>query len=236
MAKVFIAGATGYMGHRLTRALVSRGHYVKALARPGSELKLADAGCEVVRGDPLNAATFQHQVKPCDTWVHLVGVSHPSPSKAKQFQEIDLKSVEVAVLVAGLAGIRHFVYVSVAHPAPMMYDYIAARSRCEEIVGGNVMRATILRPWYVLGPGHRWPCLLKPFYWLLEQIPSKREAAQRLGLVTLAEMVSALVSAVEHPAELVRVVEVPEIRALHANIAAAGVGVRKSGNTAVMRQ
>ena len=25
-------------------------------------------------------------------------------------------------------------------------------------------RTTILRPWYVLGPGHRWPYALKPMY------------------------------------------------------------------------
>ena len=54
------------------------------------------------------------------------------------------------------------------------------------------MRATVLRPWYVLGPGHRWPYMLVPFYWLMERVPSKRETAQRLGLVTHAQMIAAL--------------------------------------------
>ncbi len=39
-----------------------------------------------------------------------------------------------------------------------------------------------------------------------------RETARRLGLVTLAQMVDALVWAVEHPPEGVRIVDVPAIR------------------------
>jgi hypothetical protein len=45
-------------------------------------------------------------------------------------------------------------------------------------------------------------------------VPPLRAGAERLGLVTLAEMVAALVAAVEHPPSpgAIRVVEVPEIR------------------------
>ena len=74
------------------------------------------------------------------------------------------------------------------------------------------MNATFLRPWYVLGPGHRWPYLLAPMYWIFERLPGTGDAARRIGLVTLPQMVAALVRAVENPARGVRVVEVPEIR------------------------
>jgi uncharacterized protein YbjT (DUF2867 family) len=74
------------------------------------------------------------------------------------------------------------------------------------------LSATILRPWYVIGPGHRWPMALLPAYWMAERLPATRDAARRLGLVTLDQMVEALVAAVEAPPSGVRVVEVPEIR------------------------
>jgi hypothetical protein len=66
----------------------------------------------------------------------------------------------------------------------------------------------------VLGPGHRWPYLLLPMYWLAQCLPSTRSTAHRLGLVTRAEMVAALVRSVETASTGVRVIEVPEIRAL----------------------
>ena len=64
---------------------------------------------------------------------------------------------------------------------------------------GATMNATILRPWYVLGPGHRWPYFLIPIYKLMELLPSTREGATRLGLVTLEQMVRALVRCGRNP-------------------------------------
>ena len=79
--------------------------------------------------------------------------------------------------------------------------------------------ATILRHWYVLGPGYRWPYLLLSIYRVLEALPATRERARRLGLVTLDQMVAALVRAVENPAQGVKVVEVPEVRDSRLNLA-----------------
>lgn len=208
---VFIAGSTGYMGRNLVAALNAREHQVLALARPGSERKLP-SGCKIVAGDPLRPESFINHVKPADTWIHLVGVPHPSPRKAHLFEAIDLESVRAAVKIALESGIQHFVYVSVAHPAPVMKAYIDVRVRCEEVLRSSGIKATILRPWYVLGPGHRWPYLLKPVYGLLRRLPATAEPATRLGLVTLDQMITAIVHCVEMPAVAVRLLEVPQIQ------------------------
>lgn len=200
------------MGRRLIPRLVARGHRVQALARPSSE-KMLPAGCVPVLGNVLDEASYSARVRPAEALVHLVGVAHPSPAKAEQFRSVDLASVRAAVAAAVVAGVRHFVYVSVAHPAPAMKAYIAARSEGEELIRSSGLNATILRPWYVLGPGHRWPVILQPLYWLAERYPGTRESARRLGLVTIHQMLAALVQAVENPADGVRIVEVPQIRA-----------------------
>jgi uncharacterized protein YbjT (DUF2867 family) len=210
MAAIFITGATGYMGRRLTCEFLARGHRVLGLARAGSEARLT-TGCEAVIGDALDPATFRDRVQGCDTLVHLVGVAHPSPSKAAQFRAIDLASARAAISAALMAGVQHFIYVSVAHPAPVMREYIGARMEAEAALRKSGLNATILRPWYVLGPGHRWPYFLVPLYWVLRAIPATREGARRLGLVTLPQMVGALADAVENPARGVKVLEVPQI-------------------------
>lgn len=208
---MFIAGASGFMGQRLSAELVQRGHRVRGLVRRGSEKRLAP-GCEGITGDPLDASTYRHSIGGADTFVHLVGVAHPSPAKAAQFRSIDLASAKESVSAARSAGIGHFVYVSVAQPAPVMRPYIAARAEAEEAIRASGLNATILRPWYVLGPGRRWPVLLLPAYWIFGALPGTRKAAQRLGLVTLPQMIGTLTGAVEHPASGVRVFEVPQIR------------------------
>ena len=209
--RVFVAGGTGYLGRHVIPVLLARGHRVRALVRRGSEAN-APRGCEIVVGDPFDRATFADAIAPSDTFLQLVGVPHPSPSKARQFLDIDLRSALESIGAARESGVGHFVYVSVAQPAPVMQAYQDARRQAERALDGSGLRCTILRPWYVLGPGHRWPYLIVPIYWLLERLPSTRNAAQRLGLVTLSQMVRALVDAIEHPADEVRIVGVPEIR------------------------
>ena len=66
----------------------------------------------------------------------------------------------------------------------------------------------------MLGPGHWWPYTLVPLYAIARLIPSTREGATRLGLVTIDQMLSALVHAVENPPPTgqVEIVDVPSIQ------------------------
>jgi uncharacterized protein YbjT (DUF2867 family) len=208
---VFITGGTGYLGRRLIPRLTERGHQVTALVRKGSEGKLPGPS-QAVCGDALKQETFADRIKPADTFVQLVGVAHPSPAKAKEFREIDLVSVHASVKAAAKNGVSHFVYVSVARPAPVMKVYQEVRAEGESLLRASGMNATFLRPWYILGPGHWWPLLTLPGYWICQLIPATRAGARRLALVTLAQMVAALVQAVENPPQGVRVMEVPDIR------------------------
>jgi uncharacterized protein YbjT (DUF2867 family) len=208
---VFITGASGYLGRPLSRALVQRGFAVHALVRPGSEAKVADGAVPVI-GNALDAASFAARIPAGSTLVHLVGTPHPSPAKAAEFRRVDLVSIQATVTAARTAGVGHLVYVSVAHPAPIMHAYIAVRREGEALVEATGIPATILRPWYVLGPGHWWPYALVPVYAILRRLPSTREAAHRLGLVTHGAMVAALVRAVEDPPSAgVRVIDVAGI-------------------------
>ena len=147
---VFLTGATGFLGSSLAAELLRRGHRVRALVRASSESRVP-TGCEIVHGDALRGETYASNIAPAETFVHLVGVAHPSPSKTEEFRKIDLVSVREAVSAAKQAGIRHFVYLSVARPAPMMKAYQAVRAEGEAMVIASGIPATFVRPWYVSG-------------------------------------------------------------------------------------
>jgi len=210
---VLITGGTGYVGRQLIAELLARGHRVRALTRPSSVHRVP-VGASAIAGDALNADLVAAAVKPGDSIVHLVGTPHPSPAKAKEFQQVDLPSIRATVTAAQRTKIAHLIYVSVAQPAPVMRAYLDVRAAGEALIRQAQLTATILRPWYILGPGHRWPVALIPIYKIMELFPPTRASAQRLGLVTLHQMVQALVRAMEHPPprDTIRIVDVPGIR------------------------
>ena len=219
MKHVFVTGGTGYMGRRLILLLQRRGHKITAVVREGSQWKVP-GGCEVILADVLDRTTWERHLRPSHTLVHLVGVPHPSPSKALEFVDIDLRSAREAILAEHNARIELFVYVSAAQPAPVMKSYVMVRAACEAAIRKAGLNATVLRPWYVVGPGQWWPLALVPFYKFAEIVPWTSDGAKRLGLVTLNEMTAALAHAVENPAAGMKIVDVPAIRA----IAKAGSG------------
>ena len=209
-SRVFVAGGTGYLGRAAAPPLLARGHRLTMLVRPGSERRLP-LGVEAVTGNALDPAAYVHG--PDDTLLLLVGTPHPAPWKAAQFEAVDFAAGRAAATALAARPARHVVYLSVAHPAPSMHAYWRVRERVEALLAATGVPATFLRPWYVLGPGHRWAVLLQPLYWLAERVPASRDTARRLGLVTLSQMVAALVSAIEDPPSSgTRVVEVPQIR------------------------
>jgi len=210
---ICITGGTGYMGQRLIPLLLARGHRVRVVARESSAGHVP-AGAVPVIGDALNEESVAGALQPDDTLIHLVGTPHPNPAKVREFQQVDLASIRATVIAAKRVGISHLVYVSIAQPAPVMRAYLAVRAMGEAIIKQTGLTATILRPWYILGPGHWWPMVLMPLYKIAELFPSTRASAQRLGLITIGQMVNALVDGVEHPPPggQIRVVEVPAIR------------------------
>ena len=200
MQPVFITGGTGYIGSRLIKALLQDGTYtIQALVRKASEKKLPP-GCEIITGDALDATSYKNKITEGAVFVHLVGVAHPSPSKKLQFKIIDGVAIQQAVKAATYANADHFIYLSVAmYPTKIMKDFQQVRAEGEQLLLQSNLKTSFIRPWYVLGPGHWWPVVLKPFYFIAKFIPSKREAAKQLDTVTIKQMMGTLIYAVKNP-------------------------------------
>ena len=212
MKTVFISGGTGYMGRRIASMLLERGHHVIVLVRRESEHKVIPGAGKVV-ADAFNADSFQSFIPKDSVFIQLLGVSHPSPKKAKQFREIDLKSVKASADAATIAGVSHFIYVSVAMtPSKLMEAYQAVRKEGEEYCKNTGLNCTFIRPWYVLGPGHWWPVILLPFYGIAELVSSWRNKARSMALVTIKQMIIALTTLAEGEPVPVRIVEIKDLR------------------------
>ncbi|PDT13975.1 nucleoside-diphosphate sugar epimerase [Rhizobium sp. J15] len=110
MRRVLVTGATGQQGGAVVRALIARGHQVKAISRkPDSEgaKRLASAGVEVVAGDLNDGASVERAAEGVDT-MFLMGDSYESGTEAETRQGITVADAVKA------AGIGHLIYSSVA--------------------------------------------------------------------------------------------------------------------------
>ena len=197
---IFITGGTGYIGSRVIPLLLAKGFTVKALSRKGSEGKLPE-GCKIITGNALDSSSFTDDVKGCETFIHLIGVSHPGPGKENEFRNIDKVSVEESVKCAIAAGVKQFIYLSVAEPAPVMKEYISVRKYGEELLRSSGMNAVFIKPWYVLGPGHYWPYLILPVYFLFMVIPGFAKTAKNLYPVKLRNVLNTILHYAENPSE-----------------------------------
>jgi len=106
---VLVTGATGQQGGAVVRALIARGHRVKALSRnPDSDgaKRLAAAGVEVVAGDLDDGASVVKAASGVDT-MFLMGNSYEAGVEAETRQGI------LAADAAKAAGIGHLIYSSV---------------------------------------------------------------------------------------------------------------------------
>ncbi len=71
MKKVFVTGATGFIGASLARELLEQGCEVKALVRPGSvRTNLAGLPLEFHEGDLLDRDSLEQGLAGCDTLFH----------------------------------------------------------------------------------------------------------------------------------------------------------------------
>ncbi len=200
MQNIFITGGTGYIGTRLIKALQKDEYNIRALVRKGSENKLPQ-GCEIITGNALDALSYQNNILTASIFVHLIGVAHPSPSKKEQFQKIDMVSIQEAVKAAMFAQVNHFIYLSVSqYPTNIMKDFQQVRAEGEQLLLQTNFKTSFIRPWYVLGPGHWWPLLLRPFLFIAKYA-GKREAAENLDTVSIKQMIHVLVHAIENPPE-----------------------------------
>src|SRR5688572_24235530 len=73
----FVTGASGFIGANLVHELNARGHRVKALVRPGSDLRgLKGAAFEPTYGDVGDPAALAKAMRDCDWCFHVAASYH----------------------------------------------------------------------------------------------------------------------------------------------------------------
>ena len=113
--KVFVTGATGFIGGEVARQLRARGDGVACLVRsPAKAAKLSELGCELVAGDLGDAEAIRGGMAGCDAVVHAAAMYEVGiPAKQHPAMwEANVAGTERVLGAAREAGVAKLVYVS----------------------------------------------------------------------------------------------------------------------------
>lgn len=151
--RIFLAGATGFVGRHLLKRLLDEGHSVRALVRdPQKAGELAHRGVELVFGDVVAGTGLDEGMHACDAVIHLVGIIIEKGSNT--FERVHHLGTRNVVEAAKRAGIRRFVHMSaLGVRADGVAAYQTTKWRGEEEVRHCGISYCILRPSLIFGPG-----------------------------------------------------------------------------------
>jgi dihydroflavonol-4-reductase len=113
--KIFITGATGFIGKTMVKKLAGSGHVVHCLVRPTSRVDaLRQAGFHLVTGNVNEAESLRLGMAGCDWVIHLANLYsmwHPDPA---QFRRVNVEGTYNVMQAALQAGVSKVVYLSTA--------------------------------------------------------------------------------------------------------------------------
>jgi dihydroflavonol-4-reductase len=115
VARVFVTGASGFIGGALATRLLERGDQVVGLARSDAAAqKVAARGAEVARGDLLDEDSIAAGMSGCEVAYHVAGLNSHCPSDPDMLLRVNVGGAAAAVRAAARAGIGRMVYTSSA--------------------------------------------------------------------------------------------------------------------------
>jgi nucleoside-diphosphate-sugar epimerase len=171
--KIFITGATGYIGHRLMLAAVSKGHTVHALVRnPSSTQIITHENISYFKGDITEYHSVLAAMEDCDAVMHAAGITQLWHSDRTVFYRVNVGGTKNVLEAACFHNVKKFVFTStcgVLGPSfkypiseedpritPFENDYEISKHCAEELVKEYSRRglfAVIVALPRVYGPG-----------------------------------------------------------------------------------
>lgn len=150
--KVFLTGATGFVGGHLAARLVAEGHQVRALVRDryAAQTKLSGS-IALVPGDLVTGGGLEAAMAGCEAVIHLVGII--LEKHGATFESAHVISTRNLLEAAKSRGVRRWIQMSaLGARRDGVSRYQTTKWQAEELVRGSGLEFSILRPSIIFGP------------------------------------------------------------------------------------
>jgi uncharacterized protein YbjT (DUF2867 family) len=150
--RVFVTGATGFVGPAVANAIADAGHEVRVLERKPGAWSEAGIRCQAaVQGDVTDSETMRRAVRDIDVVVHLVAIRQGKP---EQFERVMVGGTRNLLAAAKEAGVSRFVLMSAlgfTDETKDLVPYYNAKWTEEEDTKASGLEHVIFRPSFVFG-------------------------------------------------------------------------------------
>jgi len=201
LVKVLVAGASGFVGQRLSVALDQAGHDVAAMTRNPARYRGAGAP---VRGDVQDRATLETAMAGCRAAYYLVHSLQDA-----DFERKDATGATAFGEAAARAGLERIIYLGgLGDDADSLSAHLRSRREVENLLGAAGVPVTVIRAGIIIGHGGvSWELTRQ----LVEHLPvmvTPRWVATRTQPIAVDDVVRYLAGVLEPPAASGQVYEI----------------------------
>ncbi len=173
MIHIFVSGATGFVGSKLTINLAKKGFIVHALYRCIDKTKiLHHPNIKLFKGSLNNEESLIQAMKNCQGIFHTAAYVSLWTKNPQIFYETNIKGTQTAIDIAKYCGIKRAVFTSSAgtfgpsnqsyvtesneNTESYMNDYEKSKREADQIIlkaNSNLFETIIVYPTRIFGPG-----------------------------------------------------------------------------------
>lgn len=203
---ILIAGATGYVGGELLKALLSAGYPVRCLARRPEILKAKKLpGLQVVAGDVLDAASVSEAMVGVGTAYYLVH----SMASTQSFEEQDRIAAQNFARAACRAGVERIIYLGgLGNSAAQLSPHLRSRQEVGEILKSSGVSVIEFRASVVIGSGSLSFEMIRALVERLPMMIAPRWVSVASQPIAIADLLAYLLAGLELPTNESRIFEI----------------------------
>jgi NADH dehydrogenase len=152
--RIFVTGATGYVGGFILKELQRQGYKARCLVRNYKQAERINAnGTEAVIGDVTNPASLEGVLTNIDAVIHLVAIIEQHKKKNITFERLNFEGTKNMVKLAQKQGVDRFIHMSaLGADINGKTAYFETKGRAENFVRNSDLNYTIFRPSFIFGP------------------------------------------------------------------------------------
>jgi nucleoside-diphosphate-sugar epimerase len=174
MTRVFVTGATGFVGLNLLPVLVDSEFQPIAIVRESSPMQRLPAGVETVTADLFEPTSYEDELAQCEAVIHLAATS--DVDRGEQYvRRVNVDGSTALAEAAQRANVDEFVFTSTiwAHPesrgssdVPTPDPYVTSKVDAEQALRESFssLDPFVVYPTHVVGPRDFRLRRFRPFY------------------------------------------------------------------------